>query len=84
MNGDNKLINVFNYTIEALEEYIEKIGYPDFKKQIFDKSINSPDRSPADLADDFLCQLYILKAMITVTRKKLEYSHQEVQKLFYQ
>lgn len=84
MNRDNKLINVFNNTIEALEEYIEKIGYPSFKKQIFDKSINSPDRSPEDLADDFLTQLYCLKAMVWVIRKKPEYSRQEVQKIFYQ
>ena len=84
MNGNNKLINTFNNTIEALEEYIEKIGYSGFKKQIFDKSINSPDRSPADLADDFLSQLHCLKAMIWVTRKNPEYSHQEVQKIFYQ
>ncbi|CAG8645563.1 25443_t:CDS:2 [Gigaspora margarita] len=58
MNKDNKLFNVFYNTIEALEEYVEKIGYPGFKKQIFDKSINSLDRSSEDLADDFLCQLY--------------------------
>lgn len=84
MSKDNKLFNVFHNTIEALEEYIEKIDYPGFKKQIFDKSINSPNRSPEDLAADFLCQLYILKAMIKTTRKKPEYSHEEVQKIFYQ
>ena len=84
MNKDNKLFNVFHNTIEALEEYIEKIGYSGFKKQIFDKSINSPDRSPEDLADDFLYQLYALKAMIMATRKKPENSHQEVRKKYYQ
>jgi len=84
MDRDDKLFNVFHYTIEALEEYMEKIGYPGFKKQIFDKSINSPDRSPKDLASDFLSQLHILKAMIMITYKKPEYSHSEVQKEFYQ
>lgn len=78
---DKKLtFSVFHNTIEALEEYVEKIGYPGFKKQIFDKSINSLDRSPEDLAEDFLIQLYCLKAMVN---KKPSFLRDEVKEKFY-
>jgi hypothetical protein len=72
--------SVFYNTVEALEEYIEKIDYPGFKKQVFDKSVNSPNRSPEDLADDFLSQLHCFKAMVN---KKPEFLRDEIKKSFY-
>jgi len=78
---DKKLaFSVFHNTIVALEEYVEKIGYVGFKKQVFDKSINSPDRSPEDLAEDFLIQLYCLKAMVN---KKPSFLRDEIKEKFY-
>jgi hypothetical protein len=78
---DKKLaFSVFHNTIVALEEYVEKIGHPGFKKQVFDKSINSPDRSPEDLAEDFLIQLYCLKAMVN---KKPSFLRDEIKEKFY-
>ncbi|RHZ35583.1 hypothetical protein [endosymbiont GvMRE of Glomus versiforme] len=70
----------FHYAIESLEEYIEKIGLPGFRKQIFDQSINSPDRSPADLADDFLAQLLCFKAIVN---NKPEFFREEIKREFY-
>jgi uncharacterized protein YfaT (DUF1175 family) len=71
--------NFYN-TIESLEEYIEKIRYPSFKKQIFAKSINDANRSPDELADDFLTFLFLFKAMIN---KKPEFLRKEVQEEYY-
>lgn len=74
--------NFYN-AIESLEEYIEKIGYyPDFenKKQIFTESINSPDRSPDELADDFLTFLFLFKSIVN---NKPEYLRKEVQEEYY-
>ncbi|MCE8162781.1 MAG: hypothetical protein I3273_01570 [Candidatus Moeniiplasma glomeromycotorum] len=74
--------NFYN-TIESLEEYIEKTGYyPDFKnkKQIFKESINSPDRTPDELADDFLTFLFLFKSIIN---NKPEYLRKEVQEEYY-
>jgi|ERR1044072_808733 hypothetical protein len=74
--------NFYN-TIESLEEYIEKTGYyPDFKdkKKIFTESINSPDRTPDELADDFLTFLFLFKSIIN---NKPEYLRKEVQEEYY-
>jgi hypothetical protein len=72
--------NVFHNTMEAFEEYAEKINCPNFRKQIFTQSINSPNRSPDDLADDFLTQLYCLKAMFN---NKPEFLRDEAKRAFY-
>lgn len=77
------VFNTFHNTIESLEEYIEKAGfYPDFKnkKQIFVKSINDANRSSAELADDFLAQLFCLKGMVN---NKPEFLRKEVQESFH-
>lgn len=63
-------LNVLHNTIEALEEYIDKVEksghYPNLKskKQLFSKSINDPNRTSDELASDFLSQLYCLKAIV--------------------
>jgi len=63
-------LDVLNNTMEALEEYIDKVeksgNYPNLKtkKQLFTKSINSPNRTSDELASDFLSQLYCLKAIV--------------------
>ena len=74
------IFGVFHNAIEALEEYAEKISCPNFKKQIFTQSINSPNRSPDDLADDFLTQLYCFKAILN---KKPEFFRNEIKEAFY-
>jgi len=74
------VFDTFYNAVDALEEYIEKINLPNFKKQIFDKSINSPNRSPEDLADDFLSQLLVLKAIVN---NKPEFLREEIKEEFY-
>src|SRR5436305_6099785 len=61
-------IDTLHNNLEALEEYIDKIeklgNYPKSRKQLFSKSINSPNRTADELASDFLAQLYCLKAIV--------------------
>src|SRR5687768_8336053 len=76
--------NTLYNTLEALEEYVDKIeklgNRPSSKKQLFSKSINSPNRTSDELAGDFLSQLYCLKAIVN---KKPEGFREKVKEEYY-